>query len=240
MQPTTDGYSMRGERTTIVQPPQAGRPPAVPPSQGQTTVMRTQQPGSGGSLAPTTVTPVGPPPRPPIGQPMGQPSRPPMGQIVTQDRPHDRPPAGGRRPVRRVGAAAYARSLAPLVGMSIVVVVLIAGITAWISSFQERPAAPPAPRPAAGATATASPFPSSAVVPSTAPKVVTPKPKPKVVAPTKVVPPPSSTKAAAPTSAAQKTTKAAPVVPNNGPTEGPDNGDAEGRTCTPTIFGGCT
>jgi hypothetical protein len=162
-----------------------------------------------------------------------------MGQIVSQDRPNERPQVGGRRPVRRTGAASYARSLAPLVGMSIVVVVLIAGITAWISSFQERPAAPPAPRPAAGATTSASPFPSSAVVPSTAPKVVTPKPKPKVVAPTKVVPPVSPTKAAVPTSAAQKTTKVAPE-PANGPTADPANGDAEGRTCTPNIFGGCT
>jgi hypothetical protein len=173
-----------------------------------------------------------------MGQQMDQPQRPPMGQIVTQDRPHERPPVNGRRPVRRTGAASYARSLAPLVGMSIVVVVLIAGITAWISSFQERPAAPAVPRPAAGTTTSASPFPSSAVVPS-APKVApTQKPKAKVT-PTKVVPPAAtSSKAAAPaaTSAAQKSTKAA--EPTGGQTNDPaDNGDANEQTCT--IFG-CT
>jgi hypothetical protein len=230
MQSTTDGYSMQGERTPIVQPPQTGRPPAVPPSQGQTTVMRAQQPAQGGPQAPTMVTPMGPPPRPPMGAQMDQPQRPPMGQVVTQDRPHERPPAGGRRPVRRTGAASYARSLAPLVGMSIVVVVLIAGITAWISSVQERPAAPPAPRPAAGTTTTASPFPSSAVVPS-APKA-TPKPKPKATAPAKVVPPVTSSKAAnaAPTSATQKTTQA--VRPSNvKPSETPDDTTNNTENC---------
>jgi hypothetical protein len=173
-----------------------------------------------------------------MGQQMDQPQRPPMGQVVTQDRPHERPHVGGRRPVRRTGAASYARSLAPLVGMSIVVVVLIAGITAWISSFQERPAAPAVPRPAAGTTTSASPFPSSAVVPS-APKVApTQKPKAKVT-PTKVVPPATSSKVAPPaaTSAVQqKPTKA--VEPTGGQTNNPaDNGDANEQTCT--IFG-CT
>ncbi|MGI5129324.1 hypothetical protein ACQEVB_21135 [Pseudonocardia sp. CA-107938] len=229
---------MRGERTTIVQPPQAGRPPAVPPSQGQTTVLRAPQPGlrgpqlpttvtPGGPQAPTMVTPVGPPPRPPMGHPMED-SYPGMGPVVSQDRPH----SGPRRPVKRTGAASYARSLAPLVGMSIVVVVLIAGITAWISSTQDRSAAPPAPRPAAGlTTAPVAPFPSSAVVPSSAPKVVTPKPKPKAVTPSKVVPPPApSSKAAAPTSAAQKTSKAPVEPPNNGQTDTPEEPD-RGQTC---------
>ncbi len=181
------------------------------------------------------VTPMGPPPRPPMGQQMDQPQRPPMGQIVTQDRPHERPHVNGRRPVRRTGAASYARSLAPLVGMSIVVVVLIAGITAWISSFQERPAAPPAPRPAAGTTTTASPFPSSAVVPSKAKVTPTPKPKAKVT-PTKVVPPATPSKVAPPaaTSAVQqKPTKA--VEPTGGPTNGADDNAEPEQTCT--IFG---
>lgn len=182
------------------------------------------------------VTPMGPPPRPPMGAQMDQPQRPPMGQIVTQDRPHERPHVNGRRPVRRTGAASYARSLAPLVGMSIVVVVLIAGITAWISSFQERPAAPPAPRPAVGTTTTASPFPSSAVVPS-APKA-TPKPKPKPTPPAKVVPPVTSSKPAnpAPTSAAQKTTQPARTTSAPASDGADDNAETE-RNCT---LLGCT
>ncbi|MDN5861691.1 MAG: hypothetical protein L0H84_24080, partial [Pseudonocardia sp.] len=62
------------------------------------------------------------------------PPRPPMGRLTPQDRPH----VGTRRRGTHAGAASYARALVPVVGMSIIVVVLIAGITAWVSSAQAR------------------------------------------------------------------------------------------------------
>lgn len=167
-----------------------------------------------------------PPPRPPMGQaPMG----PPMGQIVSQDRPHERP-AGARRPGTRASTTSYARTLAPLVGMSIVVVVLIAGITAWISSAQERTASPPVPRPAAVPSSSAPP---SAVAPTTKVKAPTPKPKPKAVVPKTTVP--KATVAPKPTVEPKASATKPPVAsakPDPADADTPDGNGEQAQTCT--------
>lgn len=173
--------------------------------------MRAPQPGPGGfEQSPTTV----------LGAP---PPRPPMGQVVSQDRPHERPPSGGRRPAAGASTSSYVRTLAPLVGMSIVVVVLIAGITAWISSLQERTAAPPAPRPAAVPSATVAPSPS-AVAPTTKVKPTTVKPKPKAVTPTTKVAPKTTAapKPTTPSRSAAAKPPAADTAEPGGQAQNPD------------------
>ncbi|WP_073458203.1 hypothetical protein [Pseudonocardia thermophila] len=161
----------------------------------------------------TTVMPG--PPRPPMGPHPDATAL--AGPIVVQDRPHERPYVGSRRPAR-TGAAAYAKSLAPLVGMSIVVVVVIAGVTAWISSFQERET-PTVPRPAADITAPAAPI--TTVAPS--PKVSTSaKPKAKAVAPTTKAPAKTTTKAPVTTTAPKATTTQRGVAPSSGASSSAD------------------
>jgi hypothetical protein len=218
-----------GQQTTIVQPPQAGRPgvPNMPPSQQPTTAM----PGVRGSQqyaqSPQSQSP-------PSQPPQSQPPRPPVRPADVEQDTSLMPP---RRPRQQSeDKTNYVRTLAPLVGMSVVVVVVIAAIMAWISSLQE-PASPALTANRPTATAPPAPATSTTVAPTTT------KPKASI---TRTVPKTTTTRAVPKT-----TVPAEPAVPGAGaggpsavaPTTAADpsaNGDNGGETGSTPATTTCT
>ncbi|MEJ3658921.1 hypothetical protein WEH80_38795 [Actinomycetes bacterium KLBMP 9759] len=116
----------------------------------------------------------------------------------------------------------YVRTLAPWIGLSVVVVVVITAVAAWAGSLN-KPAEPPLPDPAAVARAlgpipTTTPEPTEESTAPTKPAQGTKKPVPPAakkttppVAKTTVRPAPTTEKPE-PTTAAKKTTAAKPTT----------------------------